>query len=44
MCWDCQNLFAIAGFVSTYYTVSLPGFQMFFVITGSLLWQGLDYE
>ena len=28
--------FVIAGFVSTYFTVILPGFnQMFFVITGS---------
>ena len=28
--------FGIAGFVSTYFTVILPGFnQMFFVITGS---------
>ena len=29
--------FVIAGFVSTYFTVILPGFQMFFIITGSLL-------
>ena len=29
--------FAIAGFVSTYFTVILPGFQMLFVITGSSL-------
>ena len=26
--------FVIVGFVSTYFTVILPGFQMFFVITG----------
>ena len=29
--------FVIAGFVSTYFTVILPGFQMLFVITGSSL-------
>ena len=27
----------IAGFVSPYFTVILPGFQMLFVITGSSL-------
>ena len=27
MRWDRQNLFVIAGFVSTYITVILPGFQ-----------------
>ena len=27
----------ITGFVSTYFTVILPGFQMLFVITGSSL-------
>ena len=26
--------FVIAGFISTYFTVILPGFQMLFVITG----------
>ena len=26
--------FVIAGFVSTYFTVILPGFQMLFAITG----------
>ena len=31
--------FVIAGFVSPYFTVILPGFQMF-VITGSLLQRG----
>ena len=40
--WDRQNLFVIAGFVmagliSTYFAVILPGFQMLFVITGSSL-------
>ena len=29
--------FVIAGFVSTYFTVILPGFQMLFAITGSSL-------
>ena len=29
--------FVMAGFVSTYFTVILPGFQMLFVITGSSL-------
>ena len=29
--------FVIAGFISTYFTVILPGFQMLFVITGSSL-------
>ena len=29
--------FFIAGFVSIYFTVILPGFHMLFVITGSLL-------
>ena len=29
--------FVIAGLVSTYFTVILPGFHMLFVITGSLL-------
>ena len=29
--------FVIAGFVSTYFTVILPGFQMLLVITGSSL-------
>ena len=32
--------FAIAGFVSTYFTVIQPGFQMFFVITWSSLKRG----
>ena len=32
--------FVIAGFVSTYFTVIQPDFQMFFVITGSSLKQG----
>ena len=41
-----QNLFiivglVIAGFVSTYFTVILPGFKMLFVRTGSSLWRGL---
>ena len=27
--------FGIAEFISTYFTVILPGFQMLFVITGS---------
>ena len=40
MRWDRQNLFVIAGFVSTYFTVILPGFQMVFVITGSSLQRG----
>ena len=42
MRWDCQNKFIVAGislklagFVSTYFTVILPGFQMLFIITGS---------
>ena len=40
MRWDHQNQFVIAefviaGFVSTYFTVILPGFQVLFVITGS---------
>ena len=35
--WDRQNLFVIAGFVSTYFTAILPGFQMLFVIPGSSL-------
>ena len=38
MGWDHQNLFVIAGFVSTYFTVILPGFQMLFIITGSSLY------
>ena len=29
--------FVIAGFVSIYFTVILPGFRMLFVITGSSL-------
>ena len=29
--------FVIAGLVSTYFSVILPGFQMFFIITGSSL-------
>ena len=29
--------FVMAGFVSTYFTVILPGIQMLFVITGSSL-------
>ena len=37
MRWGRQNQFVIAGFVSTYFTVVLPGFQMLFVITGSSL-------
>ena len=42
MLWDRQNLFVIAGFVivgfiSTYFTVILPGFQMLFIIMGSSL-------
>ena len=39
MRWDRQKLFVIAAisFVSAYFTVILPGFQMFFVITGPLL-------
>ena len=37
MRWDRQNLFVIAGFVSTYFTVILLGFQMLLVITGSSL-------
>ena len=44
MRWDGQNQFVIegisyviAGFVSTSFTVILPGFQMLFVITGSSL-------
>ena len=32
--------FVIAGFVSTYFTVILPGFQMLFVVTG----RGLRYS
>ena len=32
--------FNIAGFVFTYFTVILPGFQMLFVITGSSLLRG----
>ena len=34
MRWDRQNIFVIAGFVPTYFTVILPGFQMFTFITG----------
>ena len=37
MRWDRQNVLVIAGFVSTYFTVVLPGFHMLFVITGSSL-------
>ena len=36
--------FVIASFVSTYFTLILPGFQMFFVITGSSLQRGLRYS
>ena len=32
--------YVIAGFVSTYFTVIPSGFQMLFVITGSLLQRG----
>ena len=32
--------FVIAGFVFTYFTVILPGFQMLFVIKGSSLLRG----
>ena len=32
-----QNLFVIAGFVSTYFAVIFPGFQMFFVIAGFVI-------
>ena len=35
MRWDRENQFVIAGFVSIYSTVILPGFQMLFVITES---------
>ena len=56
MRWDRQNLFVIAGisisgtglviagFVSTYFSVILPGFQMFFVITGSSLNSRVRYR
>ena len=41
MHWDQQNLFiagfVIVEFVSTYFTVVQPGFQVLFVITGSSL-------
>ena len=49
MRWDRQNLFVIAGislwgggvviagFVSTYFTVILPGFHVLFVIAGFVL-------
>ena len=37
MRWGRQKFIVIAGFVSTYITVILPGFQMLFVITGPLL-------
>ena len=36
MRWDRPNLFVIAGFISTYFTVILPGFQVFFGITGGV--------
>ena len=42
MRWDRQNLFVksgdfvIAGFVSLYFTVILPGFQMFFAINNGV--------
>ena len=32
-----SNQFVTVGFVSTYFTVILPGFQMLFVITVSSL-------
>ena len=40
--WDRQNQFVIAGFViaefvSPYFTVILPGFQMVFIIKGPSL-------
>ena len=34
MRWDRQNLFVIAGFVSTYFNVIQPRFQIFFFIAG----------
>ena len=37
MSWDRKNLFVIAGFVSTYSAVILPGFQMFFFIAGFVI-------
>ena len=42
MRWDRQNLFVtvgfvMAGFISTYFTAILPGFQMLFVITGFVI-------
>ena len=37
MRWDRPNVFVIAGFASTYFTVILWGFHMLFVITGSSL-------
>ena len=46
MHWDRLNQFVsgdfvIAGFVSSYFPVILPGFQMLFVTTGSSpLWRG----
>ena len=42
MRWDRQNLFVnsgdffIAGFVSLYFTVIFPGFQMFFAINNGV--------
>ena len=48
MRWDRQNQFVIAGFViakfvSIYFTVNLPGFQMLFVITG-FRYSGVRYS
>ena len=37
MSWDRKNLFVIAGFVSTYSAVILPGFQMFSFIAGFVI-------
>ena len=36
--------FVIAEFISTYFTVILPGFHMLFVITESSLWRGATVE
>ena len=40
MRWGRQNLFVIAGYVSTYFTGILPGFQMFFRYNGAFVIAG----
>ena len=48
MRWDhhksihCSGDFVIGGFVSIYFAVILPAFQLFFTKTGSLLYRAVN--